>query len=155
MKTTRPLKIKTDIEAISILDVYLNGKRDEKTVSTEYRKYKGKLFVAEDFEDQVIGFVSLSQPVAEDTYIIDHLAVLKSHRGLGIGSDLVRFIMDQAKGLGGCKVYVLLASWNESGHTFYRKLGFKPSAALPEYQNEKKNMIWFVLDIVTQQYESS
>ena len=34
-------------------------------------------------------------------------------------------------------------------------ISFQNVAILPEYQNEKKNMIWFVLDIVTQQYESS
>jgi len=56
---------------------------------------------------------------------------LPAYRGRGIGSALVRFVIDEARKRGLLRLTLLTDLQNEKAQRFYRRLGFADSSMKP------------------------
>ena len=63
--------------------------------------------------------------------LFEDLVVLPTHRGRGVGSELVRFVIEQARKKGVLRLTLLTDMQNERAHALYRKLGFADSSMKP------------------------
>jgi AraC family transcriptional regulator of adaptative response/methylated-DNA-[protein]-cysteine methyltransferase len=63
--------------------------------------------------------------------LFEDLVVLPGHRGRGIGSSLVEFIIQEARKQGVLRLTLLTDMQNERAHALYRKLGFADSTMKP------------------------
>ena len=147
MTNIRSLNLSNDFNSIKTLDTYMNGSRDSRIVLDEYKEYAGKIFVVEDSRKHVIGIVSISPVFWDRVFMIDHLAVMESHRGLGIGKSLITFILGEARELDTRILCVQTATWNRKAIGFYESLGFSKRAVFPEYIGDNNDMIWLDIDL--------
>jgi GNAT superfamily N-acetyltransferase len=67
----------------------------------------------------------------------EDLIVLPERRGRGIGSALLRFMVEEAKRQGVLRITLLTDSQNKRAQALYAKAGFKPSGMLPMRLNLK------------------
>lgn len=78
--------------------------------------------------EKLVGYVTLEGHVfGQQKYVLlDQLFVSKGYRGKGIGKELFRMCVAQARRIGAKKIY-LCAGSSENTITFYHKLGCKPA----------------------------
>lgn len=99
------------------------------------------LLLAKDKDnDKVVGFVNFT---TRKTIIhpglsglIDELVVSRSHRGLGIGKNLLLAAIEKCRKLGCCEVEVSTEKSNTHAREFYRRCGFEEDAVLLEINLE-------------------
>ena len=68
------------------------------------------------------------------TALFEDLVVLPSHRGRGIASSLVEFVIRHARKQGVLRLTLLTDMRNERAQALYRKLGFTDSSMQPMRQ---------------------
>lgn len=68
--------------------------------------------------------------------LVDELVVAKSHRGKGIGKQLIKAAMKTCRELRCCEIEVSTKKSNETARDFYKKCGFDEDAVLLEYDLE-------------------
>jgi ribosomal protein S18 acetylase RimI-like enzyme len=91
-------------------------------------------------KDTVVGFVNfttrktLMHPGLSG--LIDELVVCSSHRGLGIGKNLLLAAIKKCRELGCCEVEVSTEKSNAHAREFYRRCGFEEDAVLLEINFE-------------------
>ena len=68
--------------------------------------------------------------------LIDELVVSRSHRGLGIGKNLLLAAIEKCRKLGCCEVEVSTEKSNAHAREFYRRCGFEEDAVLLEINLE-------------------
>lgn len=97
------------------------------------------ILLAKD-KEAVIGFVNFT---TRKTIIhpglsglIDELVVSRSHRGLGIGKNLLLAALEKCRKLGCCEVEVSTEKSNTHAREFYRRCGFEEDAVLLEINLE-------------------
>lgn len=85
-------------------------------------------------KDTVVGFVNFT---TRKTIIhpglsglIDELVVSRSHRGRGIGKNLLLAAIERCRELGCCEVEVSTEKSNAHAREFYRRCGFEEDAVL-------------------------
>jgi GNAT superfamily N-acetyltransferase len=64
--------------------------------------------------------------------LIDELIVAESHRGTGIGKQLIQAAVDKARILGCCEIEVSTEKSNTKARRFYKTCGFEEDAMLLE-----------------------
>lgn len=91
-------------------------------------------------KDAVVGFINFT---TRKTIIhpglsglIDELVVSRSHRGLGIGKNLLLAAIEKCRKLGCCEVEVSTEKSNTHAREFYRRCGFEEDAVLLEINLE-------------------
>jgi GNAT superfamily N-acetyltransferase len=94
----------------------------------------GTVFVARD-ESRVVAMATLiyAMSTAEGgtAALFEDLVVLPGHRGRGIASSLVGFVIQHARKHGVLRLTLLTDMQNERAHALYRKLGFTDSTMKP------------------------
>lgn len=94
----------------------------------------GVLFAARD-GDEVIGMVSLLFTISTveggPACWLEDLIVRPDRRGSGLGSRLLRHLIDYARAHGFTRVALLTDKLNTGGIRFYRRHGFVPSEMTP------------------------
>lgn len=65
--------------------------------------------------------------------MIDSVIVHKDYRDLGIGSKLIRYMLEDANKQGVTKLYLFSGYQRSASHPFYHKLGFKDTGYCFEY----------------------
>jgi AraC family transcriptional regulator of adaptative response/methylated-DNA-[protein]-cysteine methyltransferase len=94
----------------------------------------GTIFVARD-EGRVVAMASLLYTVSTaeggSAALFEDLVVLPTHRGRGIGSALVAFVIAEARRRGVLRITLLTDMQNERAQAFYRGLGFADSTMKP------------------------
>jgi len=94
-------------------------------------KAKGTLYVARD-EGRVVAMASLLYTVSTAegglSALFEDLIVLPGHRGRGIATALVKFIVQEARKQGVLRLTLLTDMQNERAQALYRKLGFADSS---------------------------
>jgi len=97
------------------------------------------ILLAKD-RDAVVGFVNFT---TRKTIIhpglsglIDELVVSRSHRGRGIGKNLLLAAIEKCRKLGCCEVEVSTEKSNAHAREFYRRCGFEEDAVLLEINLE-------------------
>ena len=90
----------------------------------------GTVYVARE-EGQVIALASLLYTISTaeggPAALFEDLIVHPGHRGRGIASGLVRFVIDDARRRGILRLTLLTDMQNERAQALYRKLGFADS----------------------------
>jgi GNAT superfamily N-acetyltransferase len=94
----------------------------------------GTVYVAR-VEGRVVAMASLVYTISTaeggTTALFEDLIVLPGHRGRGIASSLVDFVIRQARKQGLLRLTLLTDMQNERAQRLYRKLGFADSAMKP------------------------
>lgn len=103
----------------SLISFYkLNGLE----VSDDIALQDGAVFsIAEKYENRVLAAATLSQ--RSHVYILDYIAVDKSQRRKGIGSEALRLISEKARQLGADRLYITARNPG-----FFKSAGFKEGA---------------------------
>lgn len=89
------------------------------------------MVLAED--DGVVGFALVHFRPNENWRVhgerfgeLETLAVLPSHRGQGIGRELMRHVYERMRGLGVAELSIVVVERNEDARRFYEREGFLP-----------------------------
>lgn len=85
------------------------------------------IYVAEDVEKGVVGYISFSKGRDEwvgPHYNLEHLVVRKDYRGFGVAKMLLDILLKEAK-LEGVNITTGTLARNERALRFYKKIGFK------------------------------
>jgi GNAT superfamily N-acetyltransferase len=94
----------------------------------------GTVYVARD-AGRVVAMASLIYTISTaeggTAALFEDLIVLPGHRGRGIASSLVEFVVQQARKQGVLRLTLLTDMQNERAHRLYRKLGFTDSTMKP------------------------
>lgn len=97
-------------------------------------KAKGTIYVARD-EGRVVAMASLLYTVSTAeggcAALFEDLIVLPGHRGRGIATALVKFVVQEARKQGVLRLTLLTDMQNERAQALYRKLGFADSSMKP------------------------
>jgi GNAT superfamily N-acetyltransferase len=94
----------------------------------------GTVFVARD-EGRVVAMATLIYAISTaeggTAALFEDLVVLPGHRGRGIATSLVEFVIQHARTHGVLRLTLLTDMQNERAHALYRKLGFTDSTMKP------------------------
>ena len=94
----------------------------------------GTIFVARA-EGRVVAMATLIYTISTaeggTAALFEDLVVLPGHRGRGIASSLLEFVIQEARKQGVLRLTLLTDRQNERAHALYRKLGFADSAMKP------------------------
>lgn len=95
---------------------------------------KGRVFVARE-DGRVVAMASLLCTVSTaeggPAAWFEDLVVDPAHRGRGIGSALLSYVVSEARKQGALRLTLLTDMQNAAAHAFYRKLGFVDSSMKP------------------------
>ncbi|RJO73788.1 N-acetyltransferase [Nocardia panacis] len=83
----------------------------------------GRVWVARD-GDEIVGQL-LAAPHGENTWEIVNLAIAESHRGRGLGRDLIDRAVTEARAAGARRVEVATATADIGNLRFYQRCGFR------------------------------
>ncbi len=93
----------------------------------------GDILVAKQ-SGQIIGMVNLlytlSTALGSRVAILEDMVIAPQHRGLGVGSALLKHAIDFAKQKGCKRITLLTDNDNESAHRFYEQHGFTESSMM-------------------------
>ncbi|WP_102027774.1 GNAT family N-acetyltransferase [Salirhabdus sp. Marseille-P4669] len=79
-----------------------------------------------EFEDQVVGCIGI-EFISPSYCEIKHIAVSPNLRGKGIGSKMIRFIMEEYS------LSIMTAETDKDAVNFYKKIGFKITSLGEKY----------------------
>ncbi len=115
----------------------------------EYLDCNGGLIVAADCENNVLGFAAYRpDEEIENCIYLDSLHTDKDARGKGIGTSLIRYIINIAKGMDCNRMSVCIVRGNENAERLYKKLGanhlkfFVDNDAFQGIRVESEKLIW-------------
>jgi GNAT superfamily N-acetyltransferase len=95
---------------------------------------RGRIFVARE-GSEVVGMASLLYTISTaeggKAALFEDLIVHPQHRGKGIGSKLVNYVIQQARAEGVLRITLLTDLENDTALGLYRKLGFVDSDMQP------------------------
>jgi GNAT superfamily N-acetyltransferase len=117
-----------DYPRLEELALHFWGETDMECYERTYDVLELPAFVACD-NDQMVGF--LSYAVEEDALNIVVLNVLPEHQGFGLGKELVKALVGEAKGRGLPRLIVATSNDNLPGLYFYQRIGFVIEEVLP------------------------
>jgi len=87
-------------------------------------------------KDKMVGFVNFAIRKTMlhpgPSGLVDELVVSRSHRGMGIGKNLLLAAIEKCRELGCCEVEVSTEKSNTHAREFYRRCGFDEDAVLLE-----------------------
>ncbi|MGC9152452.1 MAG: GNAT family N-acetyltransferase [Vulcanisaeta sp.] len=75
--------------------------------------------------NEVVGVINI-ELLPTGVAWLEGLRVKPSHRRIGVGTALTKFVMDHARRAGAKYAMLMIAEWNEASHNLAHKLGFKP-----------------------------
>lgn len=96
--------------------------------------------------DQAVG--SVRYELRPDSVYVGHLAVLPSHRGLGVGAALMKYIEMLAPTLGRSRVELWTRQSMPGNLAFYSRLGYRIVGTEPNSRGPDTN-IWFAKELKT------
>jgi GNAT superfamily N-acetyltransferase len=98
-------------------------------------EHSGAVFVARERGGRAVAMASLVYTVSTaeggKAALFEDLVVHPEHRGQGIGTALLRFVIEEAKKRGVLRLTLLTDMQNERAQALYRKLGFADSSMKP------------------------
>ena len=130
-------KDKKDISDL-YYQLYSRHKGPKKLIPIEKFQAKNLLFVAEE-NNNIMGFIwgtFINYGISRYGYI-DELFVKQKFRRKGVGTSLMKRMLEEFKKLKVWSLFVSIEKRDKKALSFYRKLGFKPSKGL-----------WFYLELV-------
>jgi GNAT superfamily N-acetyltransferase len=96
-------------------------KRDGLCENPKYRAYLGK------YDDKYVGYIiyftTYSSFLALPTLYLEDIFILSEYRMKGMGTEMFRFCISQAKSIGCGRIEFCVLDWNTPAQNFYNKLG--------------------------------
>lgn len=117
-----------DYPRLEEMALHFWGETDMECFERTYDVLKLPAFVAYD-DDVLVGF--LSYAVEEDALNIVVLNVLLEHQGVGLGKQLVKALVGEARKRGLSRLIVATSNDNLPGLYFYQRIGFVIEEVLP------------------------
>jgi ribosomal protein S18 acetylase RimI-like enzyme len=117
-----------DYPHLEELALHFWGETEMECFERTYDVLKLPAFAAYD-DDELVGF--LSYAVEEDALNIVVLNVLPEHQGVGLGKELVKELVGEAKKRGLSRLIVATSNDNLSALYFYQRIGFVIEEVLP------------------------
>lgn len=139
----------SDFDAVFRLNQILSLDQNVSFVREELNSSSTKTLVAEK-DDEVIGFISLSFPHFNQCYNITEICVAEQERGNGIGSKLLKSIIETVKSNSGRFLTIQTEESNQAAIGLYEKVGFTISHKFNNYLGDHLHMIWMEMDLRTQ-----
>jgi ribosomal protein S18 acetylase RimI-like enzyme len=112
-----------------------------KDVAYKYTDPHGKLLVAVDDDNKVLGIVAYHR-LTDDRCEMKRLYVSPNCRGLGVGENLVNSIIEEAKKSGFKEIVLDTIEPLKAAIRLYRKLGFNECEAY--YNNPMDDVIYMI-----------
>jgi len=126
--------------AMELVDIFLNQKEQE-----DYHP-----FVLVEDDGTVAAYVCFGKnPMTKATYDLYWIATLSQRWGKGYGREIVGFVVEEVRKMGG-KLLVIETSSQESYGTtrmFYEKIGCTLAATLPDYYDEGDDKLIYLLPV--------
>lgn len=94
----------------------------------------GRLLLARD-EGRLVG-IGFLKPIRDGTCEIKRMYVRPSHRGIGLGREILCRLIDEARGIGYASVMLDSAVYMKRAHALYRSLGFVETEYYAEGETE-------------------
>lgn len=96
----------------------------------------GKLLVALNEEDTVLGFIGYIQNGAFHSFPYLHIiAIREEYRGKGVGGKMMKCFEDMMFNQSS-KVFLVVADFNPKAKLFYEKLGYQEVGSIPDLYKE-------------------
>lgn len=83
--------------------------------------------LAQDEEDNFLGYMSFESHIAGEYTKIHKIYVLPDTQGKGVGYSLVKYAMSEAKNRGDKFLYLNVNRYNDKAISFYQRVGFTVS----------------------------
>lgn len=140
-----------DLEALHKLNQLISPDESIESLRNDLKNLRqGDVFVAEE-DCCVLGFISVAYPFWNQVALTFHLVVLAEHRNCGIGTALIKHVIDTTKSSGIRFLTLRTAAWNKQALTFYQRIGFVSKAVFSEYFGEGNDMVWLQIDLRDQE----
>jgi [ribosomal protein S18]-alanine N-acetyltransferase len=123
-----------DLDAIMSLEVatFPSDAWSRDLMATELASPHTAYLVVES-DDALVGYAGLSAPAGAEQADIQTIAVDPTHRRLGIGTVLMRELLDVAKSRGAQEVFLEVRADNSGAEELYRRHGFTRIGLRPRY----------------------
>ena len=109
------------------------GLKKEGAMKFQYdRLGKDLVFVAENKEGEVLGFIAIKKDILFANYI-RRIVLREDTRGKGIGSKLIKFIEEKTVKSKLPNVFLLCSTTNEKAIAFYEKNGYKKIGKVEDF----------------------
>jgi ribosomal protein S18 acetylase RimI-like enzyme len=107
--------------------------------------FEGTSFVAEDDDDELVGFVCgfLSQTADDEAYI-HFVGVDPEVRGTGLGRTLYERFFEEVRAQGRSTVRCVTSPVNERSVAFHESLGFEVERVVPDYDGPGEDRVLLV-----------
>ena len=107
--------------------------------------FEGTSFVAEDSDDDLVGFVCgfLSQANEDEAYI-HFVGVTPDHRGEGVGRALYERFFDEVRAQGRLFVRCVTSPVNRESVAFHEALGFEVDRVVEDYDGPGEDRVLLV-----------
>jgi GNAT superfamily N-acetyltransferase len=129
--------ISFDIETMLVQDMF--------ELEKFYPPY-GRLLLA-DHENKVVGLACMRR-IPEDIGEIKRMYVRPEFRGEGIGKELLKVLLDEARKIGYSRVRLDSARFMKEAHSLYRSMGFQDIDPYPESEiPEEFQSNWIFMEI--------
>lgn len=121
------------------------------TFKQELSRRKTTLYLVARHEDDLVGFAGIDLKRADGEAHITNIAVSPSHQKRGLGSKLLRMLIECARKQGCQKVILEVKASNDSAQKIYQELGFKMLARKKNYyEDEQEDALTMRLDLIPQ-----
>ncbi|MEK9149630.1 MAG: ribosomal protein S18-alanine N-acetyltransferase [Candidatus Desantisbacteria bacterium] len=107
-------------------------------------KQGSEFYVAKE-KEKIMGYLGFYR--VEDEMQLVNLAVTKSRQGKGIGSELLKWALKQAKSLGAKKAFLEVEKGNSRAISLYHKFGFYEAGLRKGYYEGKEDAVIMRADI--------
>lgn len=91
------------------------------------------MYVVVESGDEIVAYAGLSAPAGAEQGDIQTIAVDATHRRLGIGTLLMRELLDAARARGAREVFLEVRADNPGAEELYRQHGFERIGVRPRY----------------------
>jgi ribosomal-protein-alanine acetyltransferase len=98
----------------------------------DYRSRYAQFLIAED-ENHIVGYAIAQHLTGNDVADIQNIAVVESHRGRGIGAELLGALIDWAVERGASAIMLEVRADNAVAQSLYSSRGFETIATRPGY----------------------
>lgn len=122
---------------------------DFETFKAELSKRKTTLYLVARYEDELVGFAGVDFKRANGEAHITNVAVTPKHQNRGLGSKLLRVLIESARKQGCQNIVLEVKASNDNAQKVYQDLGFKIlNRKKNYYTEEQEDALTMRLDLV-------
>lgn len=140
----RPMGIE-DLPAVLALEQAHQPRPWSEKVFGDEMSAEGRVYVVAEAGGTVVGFAGVM--IVGDEAHVTNLLVDPVHRGRGIATDLMVFLIGSSVGLGARHLTLEVRTGNQAARRLYGRLGLAPVGVRPRYYGDDDALIMWAHDI--------